>query len=232
MEHNKLNTNNLQVRKRDGRIVQFDYHRITEAVHSAYTSVYSSNPDTLSTQVTTNVCNELSNNYNDNIIDIEHIQDLVENELNKHDATVARHYISYRDLRTRARNVNSVVNKTITDLIYVDSKDNDDKRENANIDGDSTMGSMLKIGGTVTKEYNLTNLVKPKYTEMHRDGAIHIHDLDFMALCFNCLQIPLGKLLDNGFATGHGYLRTPATISSAAILACIIIQADQNDCFN
>ena len=91
---------------------------------------------------------------------------------------------------------------------------------------------MLKIGGTVTKEYNLTNLIKPKYTEMHRSGAIHIHDLDFMALCFNCLQIPLGKLLDNGFATGHGYLRTPATIGSAATLACIIIQASQNDCFN
>ena len=90
---------------------------------------------------------------------------------------------------------------------------------------------MLKIGGTVTKEYNLTNLVKPKYTEMHRNGAIHIHDLDFMALCFNCLQIPLGKLLDNGFATGHGYLRTPATIGSAATLACIIIQANQNDMF-
>lgn len=90
---------------------------------------------------------------------------------------------------------------------------------------------MLKIGGTVTKEYNLTNLVKPKYTEMHRNGVIHIHDLDFMALCFNCLQIPLGKLLDNGFATGHGYLRTPANIESAATLACIIIQANQNDMF-
>ena len=138
-EHNKLNTNNLQVRKRDGRVAPFDYHRITAAVHAAYASVYPSNSDTLSVQITTNVCNELSENHNDSIIDIEHIQDLVENELNKHDAAVARHYISYRDLRTRARNVNSVVNKTITDLIYVDSKYNDDKRENANIDGDSTI---------------------------------------------------------------------------------------------
>ena len=134
-----MNTDNLQVRKRDNRVVPFDYHRITRAVHSAYASVYSSNSDTLSIQVTTNVCNELSKNYNDNPIDIEHIQDLVENELNKHDTTVARHYISYRDLRTRARNANNVVNKTITDLIYVDSKDNDDKRENANIDADSTI---------------------------------------------------------------------------------------------
>lgn len=134
-----MNINNLQVRKRDNRVVPFDYHRITMAVHGAYASVYPSNSDTLSVQITTNVCKELSENHNDSIIDIEHIQDLVENELNKHDATVARHYISYRDLRTRARNVNSVVNKTITDLIYVDSKDNDDKRENANIDGDSTI---------------------------------------------------------------------------------------------
>lgn len=91
---------------------------------------------------------------------------------------------------------------------------------------------MLKIGGTVTKEFNLNNLINPVYSQMHRDGLLHIHDLDFYALCFNCLQIPLAKLIDNGFATGHGYLRTPATIGSAATLTCIIIQASQNDCFN
>lgn len=134
-----MNTNNLKVRKRDGREVAFDYHHISAAVHAAFASVYPSNTDTLSIQVTTNVCNELSENHNDSIIDIEHIQDLVENELNKHDTAVARHYISYRDLRTRARNVNSVVNKTITELIYTDSKDNDNKRENANINADSTI---------------------------------------------------------------------------------------------
>ena len=219
------------VRKRDGRIVPFDYHFINKAVHNAFTSLYSDKEDNLSSLVTSEVCKILQDTVNEEIVDIETIQDNVERVLSKLDYSLARHYITYRDTRTRARNVNSVINKTITDLIYVDSKDNDAKRENANIDGDSTMGSMLKIGGTVTKEYNLTNLVNPKYTEMHRSGAIHIHDLDFMALCFNCLQIPLGKLLDNGFATGHGYLRTPATISAAATLACIIIQANQNDMF-
>ena len=219
------------VRKRDGRIVPFDYHFINKAVHNAFTSLYNDKEDNLSNLVTSEVCEILLNTVDEEIVDIETIQDNVERVLSKLDYNLARHYITYRDTRTRARNVNSAINKTITDLIYVDSKDNDAKRENANIDGDSTMGSMLKIGGTVTKEYNLTNLVKPKYTELHRSGAIHIHDLDFMALCFNCLQIPLGKLLDNGFATGHGYLRTPATISSAATLACIIIQASQNDCF-
>jgi len=219
------------VRKRDGRIVPFDYHFITKAVHNAFTSLYNDKEDNLSSLVTSEVTETLLNTVNEEIVDIETIQDNVERVLSKLDYNLARHYITYRDTRTRARNVNSAINKTITDLIYVDSKNNDAKRENANIDGDSTMGSMLKIGGTVTKEYNLNNLINPKYTEMHRSGAIHIHDLDFMALCFNCLQIPLGKLLDNGFATGHGYLRTPATIGSAATLACIIIQANQNDMF-
>lgn len=219
------------VRKRDGRIVPFDYHFITKAVHNAFTSLYNDKEDNLSSLVTREVTETLLNTVNEEIVDIETIQDNVERVLSKLDYNLARHYITYRDTRTRARNVNSAINKTITDLIYVDSKDNDAKRENANIDGDSTMGSMLKIGGTVTKEYNLNNLINPKYTELHRNGAIHIHDLDFMALCFNCLQIPLGKLLDNGFATGHGYLRTPATIGSAATLACIIIQANQNDMF-
>ena len=219
------------VRKRDGRIVPFDYHFITKAVHNAFTSLYNDKEDNLSSLVTSEVTETLLNTVTEEIVDIETIQDNVERVLSKLDYNLARHYITYRDTRTRARNVNSAINKTITDLIYVDSKDNDAKRENANIDGDSTMGSMLKIGGTVTKEYNLNNLINPKYTELHRNGAIHIHDLDFMALCFNCLQIPLGKLLDNGFATGHGYLRTPATIGSAATLACIIIQANQNDMF-
>ena len=222
----------LSVRKRDGRIVPFDYHFINKAIHNAFASLYADKTDNISTLVTSKVCNILESDVKNEVIDIETIQDTVEQVLSKEDYALARHYITYRDTRTRARNVNSVINKTITDLIYVDSKDNDAKRENANIDGDSAMGSMLKIGGTVTKEYNLNNLINSKYTEMHRNGAIHIHDLDFMALCFNCLQIPLSKLLDNGFATGHGYLRTPATIGSAATLACIIIQASQNDCFN
>lgn len=134
-----MNTKNMQVRKRDGRIVPFDYHRITNAIHNAFANVYSDKNDTISEQVTAQVCKKLVAEDAIDVVDIEHIQDLVEQVLNTVDSNIARHYISYRDLRTRARNVNSVVNKTITDLIYVDSKDNDAKRENANIDGDSTI---------------------------------------------------------------------------------------------
>lgn len=127
------------VRKRDGRIVPFDYHFITKAVHNAFTSLYNDKEDNLSSLVTSEVTETLLNTVNEEIVDIETIQDNVERVLSKLDYNLARHYITYRDTRTRARNVNSAINKTITDLIYVDSKDNDAKRENANIDGDSTI---------------------------------------------------------------------------------------------
>lgn len=137
-----MNLPKLKVKKRDGRVVPFDYHRIINAVHSAYVSTYGDKGDTLSEQVAASVLdygNPLSNMLDGSIVDIEYIQDLVEQVLSAADFNVARNYISYRDLRTRARNANNVINKTISDLIYVDSKDNDDKRENANIDGDSTI---------------------------------------------------------------------------------------------
>ena len=128
----------MKVIKRNDSEQDFCLDKIVKAVKKANNSV--PKEDQMNEEAIQKVINTVQRSLEGfNSVKVEDIQDLVENELNKHDAAVARHYISYRDLRTRARNVNSVVNKTITDLIYVDSKDNDDKRENANIDGDSTI---------------------------------------------------------------------------------------------
>ena len=223
----------ISVKKRDGRVVPYNGKKIENAIRAASQAAKTNLSDlailTIRFDVETAIVREC---IADKPYDIERIQDNVEKALIRGNySETAKAYILYRDNRTRARSTNSVVNKTITDLVMVDSKDLDAKRENANINGDSTMGAMLKIGGTITKEYNLNNLIKPEYAKLHRDGVIHIHDLDFYALTMNCLQIPLGQLLKHGFATGHGYLRTPASIRSAATLACIAIQSNQNDMF-
>ena len=63
----------------------------------------------------------------------------------------------------------------------------------------------------------------------HRDGDIHIHDLDFLTLTTTCCQIDLLKLFHDGFSTGHGFLREPNDIRCYAALACIAIQSNQND---
>ena len=107
--------------------------------------------------------------------------------------------------------------------------DEDIKRENANIDGDTAMGTMLKYGSEGAK-YFVDNYVLPKdIAAAHINGDIHIHDKDFYMLAETCCQIDLIKLFKNGFSTGHGHLREPQSIISYAALACITIQANQNE---
>ena len=121
------------------------------------------------------------------------------------------------------------VKKIFDDITTLDTKDSDLKRDNANINGDSPMGAMLQYGANTAKEYNLDYLIDPKIAKLHREGFIHIHDLDFYAWTTTCTQIELRKLFKGGFDTGHGHLREPKSIGSYAALAAIAIQSNQND---
>ena len=115
--------------------------------------------------------------------------------------------------------------------LTVDADENNDKRENANVDGNTAMGTMLQFGATISKEYAKSYLMSDRFSLAHEAGDIHIHDMDFMAAgcTTTCTQIPLDKLFARGFNTGHGYLRPPKGIASYAALACIAIQSNQND---
>ena len=119
--------------------------------------------------------------------------------------------------------------KIYEDLTFKSAKDNDVKRENANIDGDTAMGTMLKYGSEGAKQFYKMYILNPKHAKAHEDGDIHIHDLDFLTLTTTCCQIDLVKLFKGGFSTGHGYLREPNDIASYSALACIAIQSNQND---
>jgi ribonucleoside-triphosphate reductase len=164
-------------------------------------------------------------------ITVEEIQDIVERNLIKCGfADTAKAYILYRQKRTDIRNSRDSISKTISDILVLDAKSNDTKRENANIDGDSAMGTMLQIGSNVSKNFYLNNMMSKDITRNHIDGHIHIHDLDFYKLTVTCCQIDFEKLAKGGFNTGHGYLREPQSIGSYTTLAAIAIQSDQNDC--
>ena len=91
------------------------------------------------------------------------------------------------------------------------------------------MGTMLKYGSSAAKEFYEMRVLKPEHAKAHRNGDIHIHDLDFLTLTTTCCQIDLIQLFQHGFSTGHGFLREPNDISSYSALACIAIQSNQND---
>lgn len=109
------------------------------------------------------------------------------------------------------------------------AKDSNLKRDNANINGETPMGAMLQYGANSAKEYYLDTMIDPEIARLHREGWIHIHDLDFYGWTTTCTQIELRKLFKGGFDTGHGHLREPKSIGSYAALAAIAIQSNQND---
>lgn len=217
-----------KIKKRDGRTADFDIDKITQAIYKAAQAIGGTNYETAN-ELAKEVCDILEAQDN-NEPTVEQVQDNVEKVLieNGH-ARTAKEYILYRADRTRVRDMNTKLMKIYEDLTFKAAKDNDVKRENANIDGDTAMGTMLKYGSEGAKQFYHMYILNPKHSKAHLDGDIHIHDLDFFTLTTTCCQIDLLKLFKDGFSTGHGYLREPNDIQSYSALACIAIQSNQND---
>ena len=215
--------------KRDGRVVLYDQHKIASAILRALEVSGEGHADDAA-RVANAVENELENRFSAQAPNIESIQDTVERQLMNHGFnSAAKAYILYRANRTRAREANMTLMKTIDEITNIDARISDMKRDNANIDGNTAMGSMLQIGSAGAKAYNEIYLLRPEHAKAYREGDIHIHDFDFYSLTTTCCQIDILKLFHGGFSTGHGYLREPNSIASYAALAAIAIQSNQND---
>ncbi|HEZ7987116.1 MAG TPA: anaerobic ribonucleoside triphosphate reductase [Ruminococcus sp.] len=219
----------IHIMKRDGRKVPFNIEKIANAIFRAAQSCGGSD-FSAAMEVAAEVCRMYEEQNPGKIPTVEEIQDLVEKVLiEKGHAKTAKAYILYRYERTRSREMKTKLMCVLNELTFSAAKDSDIKRENANIDGDTAMGTMLKYGSVSAKEYYEMYVLEPEHAKAHRNGDIHIHDLDFYTLTTTCTQIDLHKLFTNGFSTGHGFLREPNDISSYSALACIAIQSNQND---
>jgi ribonucleoside-triphosphate reductase len=217
------------IRKRDGRLVPFDIEKIADAIKKAFDATYRPDSGGLASDLAREVVSILELD-GDAEPDVEHIQDIVEKVLMDNGyITTAKAYILYRAQRSRRRQMNTRLMQTFEEITYADARDSDVKRENANIDGDTAMGVMLKYGSEGAKQFYNMFVLNPDHSRAHAEGDIHIHDLDFLTLTTTCTQIDIIKLFKNGFSTGHGTLREPNDISSYSALACIAIQSNQND---
>lgn len=215
--------------KRDGRTVDFDIDKISSAIFKA-AQVLGGSDREMADELAAQVERYLLEQKHNDTPSVEEIQDAVEKILieNGH-ARTAKEYILYRAERTRVRDMNMKLMKIYEDLTFKDAAENDIKRENANIDGDTAMGTMLKYGSEGAKQFYEMFVLSPEHSQAHIEGDIHIHDLDFYTLTTTCCQIDLRKLFKDGFSTGHGFLREPGDIASYSALACIAIQSNQND---
>ena len=218
------------IRKRDGRTVAFDSEKITNAIWKAFEASHSAKPRVTAEEIAQQVVHNLRRNENIGVPSVEEVQDMVEAVLIENGfVRTAKSFILYRAERSRIREMNTRLMRIYDDITNKDAIDSDIKRENANINGDTAMGAMLKYGSEGAKQFNMMFMMKPEHAEAHRTGDIHIHDMDFLTLTTTCCQIDLIKLFKDGFSTGHGHIRPPKDIRTYAALACIAIQSNQND---
>lgn len=234
------NLKDIIVIKRNGKKVPFDETKIALAIQKGFDSVDDEDNRKYDTKDTQKVLDRVIKNIEEQKpekLKIEEIQDLIESSLKHYNYNeVYESFSNYREKRRESREFffddkkKHKFLKTIESLGLKSSFEDNSKRENANVNGDTAMGTMLQYGSTISKEFSKAYLMKKKYSELHDEGYIHIHDLDFYAMgTTTCNQLDLEKLFKTGFSTGHGHIRPPKDIMSYAALAAIVIQANQND---
>ena len=214
------------VTKRSGQTVKFDSKKIHAAISKAAKETGEMNKVEIN-QVAMEVVVDLSTMSN---VPIETIQDSVEFKLAQAGFyKTAKAYVLYRQKHAERRNASQKLMEGYSNLLFADAEDMDLKRDNANINSDGSMGIMLKLGTEGAKSFVDNYFLSEDVAQADKENWIHIHDKDFSLITLNCCQIDLGKLFNGGFSTGHGFLREPNSVRSAASLACIAIQSNQND---
>ena len=208
------------IEKRDGTLEQFNLSKIRNAISNV---LEEKDINTVLTKIEKNLPKK-------NKVTVEEIQDIVEKTLmSLKFFEQGKSYILYRKQRENIRNSKTSLTKTFKEVLDADGSDI--SRENANVDGKAPMGLMLLFGSEIEKDYVKRYMISPKFTELHDNGDIHIHDLNMYACTFNCCNIGLKELFRKGFNTGHGTLRPPQSISTALTQAAIVVQANQNDMY-
>ena len=217
--------------KRDGRRKKFSITKIQNAITAAFNESGENYTDeTIDTLVDAVV--EKLNASGAKTTKVEDVQNEIETAIMTAGFTkTAKHFILYREERNRVRDTKSAIVKTIKEITESDIKSSNILRDNANESGATPAGAYGKIASETNKMYNLLNNINRKYAEEHKNGYIHIHDLNQYNLTFNCLFAPVGKLLQTGFDSGTGFLRSPTSIQTAAALTAVILQLQSNQQF-
>ena len=214
----------MNVQKRDGRIVPFDEEKIEKAILAAFEDTDGEITEYAKNKAA-NIASYIQGYYEDDedyIPGIEEIQDLVEKGLmatKRKD--VAKKYILYREERTKIRNANTKLMKSIKEKVEA----SDVQNQNANVDEHSFGGRMGEARSELMKDYALNYIISDMARENHLNNEIYIHDLDSYAVgMHNCLTIPFDDLLAKGFNTRQTDVRPANSINTAFQLVAVIFQ--------
>ena len=214
----------ITIAKRDGARECFSIEKIERAIAKAYRAD-GINDDEASVK---QIAGEVASAIDKSEISVEEIQDLVERQLMRRNPSVAKRFIIYREWRTKEREKRTSMKQVMDGIVAVEK--NDVNLSNANMSSHTPAGQMMTFASEVTKDYAYKYLVGVRYGRAHREGDIHIHDLDYYPTkTTTCVQYDLEDIFNRGFHTKNGTVRTPQSIQSYATLATIVFQTNQNE---
>ena len=217
------------VKKQNGSKVKFEGKKIAKEISRA-AKIAGWEENTKIDFLTEQVIQRLEKEFKGEVLegrDIQNTIKIVLREEGEHD--IADSYERTLANENKLKEINVSILKSLEEVTFEASRESDLKRENANVNADTPMGTMLKYGTETAKKFNHLYFIDPDISKAHLNGDIHIHDLDFYTLTTTCCQIDLEKLFQDGFNTGHGFIREPNSIASYSALACIALQSNQND---
>lgn len=209
------------IKKRDGRLVEFNKNKIIEAIIKAFKSI-DGDITPYATEKANNIADFVEAKSKGKILTVEEIQDMVEQGLmSTRRKDVARAYIAYRIERTRVRNWNT----QMMDKVAVKLAATDVQNQNANVDEYSFGGRRGEADSVIFKQYALDNIISEMARNNHLNNEIYIHDLDAYILgMHNCLTVPFDKLLAEGFNTRQSDIRPANSVNTAFQLVAVLFQ--------
>ncbi|MBW1962797.1 MAG: ribonucleoside triphosphate reductase [Deltaproteobacteria bacterium] len=188
-----------QIKKRDGRIVEFDSSKITAAIAKAgkATGEFGEREARKLTMRVLTMAHELRLG---SVPEVEEIQDIVERVLlDSPYYKTAKAYILYREQHAQIRNIATKANVDLVEH-YIQKLDWKIK-ENSNMCY-SLQGLNNYISSDITSEYWLNRIYPPEIRKAHKDGDIHLHDLSLLSVY--CVGWDLKDLLLQGFKGVEG----------------------------
>ena len=219
-----MSYSNITITKRDGKQEPFSLDKITRAIKRAFRAGGVVDQIDKIDQIALEVASSIKANQ----VSVEEIQDLVEQKLMERNPSIAKKYIIYREWRTVERDKRTSIKHIMDGIVAIEK--NDVNLSNANMSSHTPAGQMMTFASEITKDYTYKYLLGARYARAHREGFIHIHDLDYYPTkTTTCIQYDLDDLFTRGFHTKNGTVRTPQSIQSYATLATIIFQTNQNE---
>ena len=203
----------MKIKKRDGSLVDFNKDKIINAISKAgYVASKTKNA----------IADVVEKMAKKETLTVEKIQDIVETELMlNYYPEVAREYVRYRYKRELIRNTKGALSEVL-EIVNLSNQDVNEENSNKNPVILSTQRDYM--AGMVSKELSEKLLFPPDVMKAHKEGIIHVHDMDYaIQKMYNCALLDMEDMLQNGTVINGTMIEKPHSFATACNIATQIM---------